>query len=151
MRRGIDKGTRKDSGKQVAEGITLLEQSGYDTACLHRAILESCGGNITVETTHGNSVESTSRQELLPSLRETSTKLKDNEKDHIDDEGPFAVPAVSCNTEQDGTDRSQHKNKGDTPSNLWDRFLKRLGHVSGRQRKCEEIECIPRPAREGDL
>lgn len=104
MRGRIDEATRKGRRKQIPEGVTLLEHTGDDTAGRFGAVLEGSCGGITVQTTHGDSEQSTAGQELPVGLTESSSKLKSDEQDVVDDKRPFATPLVRSDTENDGAD-----------------------------------------------
>lgn len=69
-------------------------------------------------TSHGDTVNGADTKELLESLRETRAELKDNEKDEIEDVGPFSAVTIRPDSEDDSTDGAEHENQGDTPGNV---------------------------------
>lgn len=118
MRSGVDKATRKRSDQQVTKGVTLLQHSRDNTTGLWGTILQSSSSNITIQTTHGNTEKRTAGQELFVCLTETGTQLQDNEENVVGDKGPFPAVAIRQDTEDDGTDGTQHQHEGDTPGNF---------------------------------
>lgn len=101
---GVDEAPRKGRGKQIPEGVTLLEHTGDDTAGLFGAVLECGRGGITVQTAHGDSEQGTAGQELPIGLAESRSKLEYDEQDVVDDKRPLATPPVRSNTKGDGAD-----------------------------------------------
>lgn len=123
MRSSIDKTSGKSRGEQIPKRVTLLQEPRNDTACFRRAILQRCSSRVTVQSTHGNSKQGATSQELFICLAETSAELEDHEEELVDDEWPFAAPSIGGDSEGDRADRSQHQHQGDSPCDVGHGFI----------------------------
>ena len=94
VRGRINERASKSRGEQVSKGITLLQQTGDNTTRLGGTVLESGGSCITIQTSHGNTEEGATGQELFVGLAEAGAQLEDDKEQLVNDEGPFAAPAV---------------------------------------------------------
>lgn len=148
---GVDKTTRKRSDEQVTKGVTLLQHSRDNATGLWGTILQSGSSNVTIQTTHGNTEKSTAGQELFVGRTETGAQLQDDEENVVGDKGPFAAVAIREDTEDDGTDGTQHQHEGDTPGDFGVGTLKVFSQTGQGNRDGEEIKGIPSPATKGDL
>lgn len=151
MRSSTNQATRKGSSQQITKSITLLQQTRNNTTRLQGTVLKGSRCSITVETTHGNTEQSTASQELLVGLAETSTQFENHEQQLVHHKGPFPSPAIGCNTKGNSTDRSQHQYQGDTPGDIGDRLVKGRSQLGCGQGDGKEIKGIPCPAEKGDL
>lgn len=150
VRGGADETTRESSGQKVTKGISLLEHTRDQTTSSIWAVLEGSGSSVSVKSSHGNTEKGTASKELWVCLGETSTELKDDEENVVGDERPLASISVSSDTEDDGTNRTKHKNQGDTPSNVGIGLVESGGERSDGERNGEEVKGIPCPGEESD-
>lgn len=86
---GVDEGSRERSCEEISKSIALLEHSRDDAAGGIRTIFEGGGCRVAIESTHCNAKERSHGQELLIRLSKAGAKLKNDEQDIVDDEGPF--------------------------------------------------------------
>ena len=68
----INERASKSRGEQVSKSITLLQQTGDNTTRLGGTVLERGGSCITIQTSHGNTEEGATGQELFVGLAEAS-------------------------------------------------------------------------------
>lgn len=151
MRRSIDQRPGKSRSQKIPKRISLLQQTGDNTAGLRRTILQRSGSRITVQPTHRNAEERATRQELLVGLTEARAQLEDHKEQLVDDERPLAAPAVRRDTEDDCADGAQHQHERDAPGNVRDGLVELRGELGGGERDGEKVEGVPCPANEGDL
>ena len=90
-----------DGGDEVANGITLLENTGRETARLYRQVFKRGRGGQTPDTAHSDTEERTNGKELLEGLDETRAKLDGGDDDEVEDEGPFTPVAIGDDAKDD--------------------------------------------------
>lgn len=99
MRSSANQSTSKDHSKKVSKSITLLKHTRDETSSILGTILEGGGSGVTVQTTHGNTEQSTNGKELFVILTETSSQFENDEQNVVDDEGPLSAVTICGNTE----------------------------------------------------
>jgi hypothetical protein len=70
---GVDETSGEGGCKEVAESVTLLQHSRYQTACFFGAVFKCSCGCIAVKTPHCNAEERSTSKKLLISLAKSST------------------------------------------------------------------------------
>lgn len=70
-------------------------------------------------------------------------QFENNKEEVVDDKRPFASVAITGNTKDGGTDRSEHEHQGDAPCNVRVCLAKLLGQVSDGERDGKEVKGIP--------
>ena len=129
VRCGVNESSCKGSGEKIAKCISLLQHARNNTSGFRWTILDGSGSSVSVETSHGNSIDSPDCQKLLIGLTKASSKLENDEEDQVDNVGPFATVPISGDTECNGTDRSEHEHKSDTPGDVGGRFVECCGKI----------------------
>ena len=115
VRRSIDKTPRKCCRQKVPKSVSLLQHTRNNTTCRMRAVLQSRRGGITIQTTHRDTEQRSTGQELLVGLAEARAELQRDEEDVVHYERPFPSVAIGGHTEDDGADRSEHQDECDAP------------------------------------
>ena len=75
--------------------------------------------------------------------KRVTDQLERNEKDVVDNKGPFASVAIGRNAEEDGADGAEHEHQGDAPGDVRVGFAKRLCEVRDGERDSKEVEGVP--------
>jgi hypothetical protein len=143
MRSGINETSSKCCGEKVSKSITLLQHPRQKTTSLFRTVFEGCCGCVAIKTTHCDTEQSTTGEELFVGVTEAGSELQDNEEDVVDDERPFASISISSETKSDGADGSEHEDKCDTPCDLYSGLAELLGKLVDSQTDSEEVKGIP--------
>ena len=101
--------------EEVAECVALLQHAADQASGSLRTVLQSSRRCISIEATHRNAEQRTAWgwlarwldscvgeirtcKELTVSIAEAGPQLENDEEDIVDDEGPLAAIAISCDT-----------------------------------------------------
>lgn len=90
-----------DGGKEVADGITLLEDAGRETTDFNREVLKRGRGCEAPDTAHGDTKERPDGEELAEGHNESRAEFEDGDEKEVCDERPFATETVRDDAEDD--------------------------------------------------
>ena len=115
---GTHKGPGKDRCEKISEYISDLVYSREETTSRRRRILKCSGHSVAVHASHCNPEQAAASYELFVGVTETRCKLEQDEENLVYDVRPFAAIPIRNETENDGTDRTQHERCGDAPADV---------------------------------
>lgn len=79
---------------EISEGVSLLKDTGSETARFDWEIFECRGCGETPNATHGNTEEGAQCEELTKGIREPSTELENGTEKEVDHKRPFPSEAI---------------------------------------------------------
>lgn len=86
---GVDKSPGEDGGQEVAKSITLLQHAGQNASGVVWAVFQCSRRRISVETTHGDTVEGPYGEELAVIITKSGGKFENDEEDVVDHKRPL--------------------------------------------------------------
>lgn len=101
MRRVWDDGEIDHRRKEVAKCVTLLDDTGAETAQLDGEVLERGGGGETPDTSHRDTEQGTDGEELGVRLHEARCDLDRAAEEQVNHKWPFATKAVRERSKDD--------------------------------------------------
>jgi hypothetical protein len=96
-----DKVQVDDSGNEVSDSVSLLEDTASKTTSLDRDVFEGGGGGQTPDTSHADTEETSYGEELLERLNEAGAEGEDGDEEEIGDQRPLSAKSVREETEDD--------------------------------------------------
>lgn len=142
------------------ETYTLLEDTAHQTSCLLGTVFQGRRSSVAVKTTHRNTEEGTTGEELGVSVAKASTlytesasegesrgnvtyQLKHNEQQIIHHKRPLPTIPIRRNTKDSRPHRPKHQHQGNPPGNIRLGLVKRLGQTRDGEGDAEEVKGVP--------